>query len=274
MTQKHLWTLLFPQTPLPETLTLTGPEHHYALHVLRLEPGDKVSVTNGLGDKALAKLCEVNKKQIKLLLLEKTTYSQHPPFLHIWLGMPKPSTLEDMVSLVSEMGVYALHRFKSHKTPSLAHLKQEKLERLSQESLRISQGAFASKLFFYPSLEDLIHKQTQTLQTQTLQTQNLHSQALHSQNLFLLCDEREYPKPTLTGALLKLKPLDYQDIHLIIGPEASFSSTEYSSLSTLKGLTSASLGTSVLRVPHAVCSAYGILSNTVNYLKDLALQPS
>lgn len=249
-TQKQIWTVIVEQNNFKsnENIIIKGDEFHYLVNVLRLKVGDKIEITNCEGYKCLAEIIEINKKEIHLVTLSMTLQKPNQPEVHLYLALPKPSTLEDVVASVSEMGLDEVHVFRSERCVSKAPVKVEKLQRISNEALRISKSAYSTAIFSYENMKEMFDKQKILLES----------------GLNLFCDEAHVYENKVTNALLKILQEKFnstQHINIFIGPEASFSEREREFiLKNLKDCYSVSLGNNILRVPNAVLSALAIVN--------------
>lgn len=247
-TQKQKWTLLTNSKEFMDggNILIREDEHHYLSNVLRLKCGEEVDIANGNGMVAQAKILSINKKETELIVSQVLLTAPQKPSLSLYLAMPKPSTLEEVVSAASELGVAEIHVFRSEKCMSKAPLKIEKLQRLSDEACRISKSAWSAKLYAYENLNECLTKQQNAFQ----------------QGLNLFCDETHVYENKVTNSLRSC--LDKfgnknETWNLIVGPEASFTESERSLILNLPDTQSVSLGSNILRVPNAVISALGTL---------------
>lgn len=247
-TQKQIWTLITPQQAFEECgeVWISGDEHHYAAHVLRLSVGDVVELTNCKGGKATGIIQKISKKDL-LISIEKVEHGhERQPRIKLWLAMPKPSTLEEVVATASELGVSEIHVFKSDKCAVKSELKKEKLQRISDEAVRISKSAFSAKIFEQPGLNSLSAFSVDSAVT-------------------LFCDESHVYENKITNSLFQVLQekahLNIQNIHILVGPEASFSDQERQFILETLHATPVSLGWNILRVPTAVTVAVGVVKN-------------
>ncbi|APJ04747.1 RsmE family RNA methyltransferase [Silvanigrella aquatica] len=254
--QKQQWTLIsYDLNENNSSLTLKGDEHHYAYHVLRLKEEDKVEITNCHGLKAEGIVTLANKKELNLNINKATHFKKITPEISLWLAMPKPTTLDEVISNASEMGADNIHIFKSDKAASKAPLKLEKAKQLSFEATRISKSAYASEIFYYEGL-DLFFNQ--------------HVKNSKTNKLVLFCDESHVYEGKIKNSIFKEIQKNFKnendEICVLIGPEASFSEREREFIKNNLNCISVSLGNNILRVPNATASALGIV---VNFRNDL-----
>jgi 16S rRNA (uracil1498-N3)-methyltransferase len=87
------------------SLRLDGREAHHALHVLRLQPGERVSVLNGAGDIFLCDVEAVAKDSIVLAVREQKSRPAPPCPITLLVAVPKGKILEDLIQKSVELGV-------------------------------------------------------------------------------------------------------------------------------------------------------------------------
>lgn len=248
---KQLWTIICKNLEFnSKLLTIIEHEHHYMYHVLRLKEGEVVNITNCQGLKANGIILTANKKEI-LIEVEKICLAEKlKPEINLWIAMPKPTTLNEVIANSSEMGVSNIHIFKSEKSISKAQLKIEKLQQLSDESTRVSKSAYAAKIHNYESLENFYSQ---------------HILKTKSIKLVFFCDESHVYENKIQNSIFREIQRcfnhDVQEICVLIGPEASFTAKEREFIQNNINCVSVSLGNNILRVPNAVLSSIGVAIN-------------
>ena len=249
--QKQTWTIISKELEQNNKfLTIKNDEHHYAYHVLRIKEGDEVEVTNCQGLKGEGIVTSSNKKEISIEIQKVHSFQKSKPDINLWLAMPKPTTLDEVIANSSEMGANQIHIFKSEKAASKAPLKIDKAIHMSNEATRISKSPFASSIYYYDSLEKFY---------------NQHISLSKSKKLVLFCDESHVYEGKIKNSIFKeiqshfKKEID--EICILIGPEASFSESERSFIQKNLTCIPVSLGSNILRVPNATASALGVAIN-------------
>lgn len=88
-----------------EEATLTGDEAHHLARVLRLGPGDRVSVFDGRGRECLAEVARVGRGHVTLKVLDALTPAAEPrvPF-SVVQGMLKGAAMDDVVRDATMVG--------------------------------------------------------------------------------------------------------------------------------------------------------------------------
>jgi 16S rRNA (uracil1498-N3)-methyltransferase len=93
-----------PSPTPPATLALPEREAHHALQVLRLRPGERVSVLDGAGHEFLCELERCHRHEAGLKLLEKRTFPSLPCRITLLQAIPKGKTFEEIVQKATELG--------------------------------------------------------------------------------------------------------------------------------------------------------------------------
>jgi len=86
-------------------LNLEGREAHHALHVLRLERGELVTVLDGAGGACLCEAQEVQKDSVALAVREKKFTPAPPCPITLLVAVPKGKIIEDIIQKAVELGV-------------------------------------------------------------------------------------------------------------------------------------------------------------------------
>ena len=236
--EKQSWRLFVSGAGVAgDVLTLGEDEHHYAFHVLRLQAGEHIEVGDGRGFVADAVLTRVDKKGAEVSLLVVRPERRAACRVTLFLAQPKPSTLEEVVALVSELGVARVVVFRSRRCQGKAPAKLEKLQRLSFETLRVTKGFRATEVVIVDTAAALEIE---------------HAAA----GRLFLCDETPQSEGNDLASAIARAPEG--DVGIIVGPEASFTIDERSEFQR-KGALPVSLGPLILRVPTAVAYAASVV---------------
>lgn len=239
---KQIWTIvLYEQNlNLNDEISITGDEFYYITTVLRLNSDDIVEIVNGMGVKARAIIYKIHKKSCDIRVIELMFIEQKKRFIHLCLAQLKPSALEDGVFVASELGIDFIHLFPTEKSMSKQPIKLEKLQKLSNEAMRISKSAYSAKIIQYQNLDNCLVTLQQKLTTPC----------------FLFCDE------TAKNPIVKFIPdSTIENICLLIGPEGSFSIQERSIILNLVNCSAVSLGSHILRAQTSIACAGFVACN-------------
>lgn len=86
-------------------------DFHHAINVLRLEIGEEIELVQGLGQRFLARILEINTKNktANLEIIEKLTISNEPNCkVHLIMGIPRLDKLTDIVDFCTQLGVHSI----------------------------------------------------------------------------------------------------------------------------------------------------------------------
>lgn len=91
---------------LSSRMVITGGDAHHICHVLRLQPGDLVTLADSAGEVGQAVLRSVAPDCVTVELMERLAVNPEPP-VRVWLaqGLPKGDKMEYIVQKAVELGV-------------------------------------------------------------------------------------------------------------------------------------------------------------------------
>lgn len=199
-------------------------ESHHLLRVLRLNRGDRLSLSNGRGKRAQAELMDV-RQGIACLRLESVCELPSPIARIVILGMPKGPLLEEALTLGTEAGATEFRLVQAQFSQPFS-LKMDRLLRL------IEAAAIQCHRDWLPTLSGPLPlaKACQDLPASRY-----------------VCTQGAPPLTAQTAATA-----------LAIGPEGGWSASEQAHLQTM-GFAPAALGPHTLRAPTAVAVGLGRL---------------
>ena len=244
--EKQQWRSFYPHLNNAVTggsIEIEGPEHHFISRVLRLRPGQLLELFDGSGKVATCQIDSIEKRSASLTINSIHNIQKPSAETHLFLATPKQSTLEESLNLAFQLGFTHTHIFKSDKTHHKGHLKQDKLEKIAVECLRVTREAWLPSVKCYENLNQV---RSYFNEVETL----------------LFCDESPVyengeKQKNLLQAMSDIDPKT-QKIGLLIGPEASFSPKEREVIKTIPHQ-AVLLGHRILKVPAAVAAGGSIL---------------
>lgn len=86
-------------------------DFHHAINVLRLEIGEEIELVQGLGQRFLARISEINTKNktANLEIIEKLAISNEPNCkVHLLMGIPRLDKLTDIADFCTQLGVHSI----------------------------------------------------------------------------------------------------------------------------------------------------------------------
>ncbi len=117
---------------------------HHIKDVLRLEPGEKVVVSDGAGQMALAIIQQVNNKNVHLKIETITTQAQGKK-VALYCAVLKREHFELVAEKAAELGVSHLVPVCSDRTIKTA-VNRPRLEKIMREAAEVSERAFMPSL--------------------------------------------------------------------------------------------------------------------------------
>ena len=217
-----------------ENPTLRGDEAHHCLRVMRKQVGDEITIFDGNGREASARVCGVSKNESRLELIDTSITPAVLPQLEVAVGIPKGKSFDLILQKAVEMGVNRIQpllsdqgnvRFKTGE----ALAKREKWQRALLEACKqcgqnhLPEVMIPALLDNY--LENIEPGGTRIVGALTSETKTLKE----------LLDRLEVPDRVV----------------LMVGPEGDFSAGEYERIFESR-FTPVGLGELVLRTETAV----------------------
>lgn len=116
--------------PTSGAITLDGPEAHHLAHVLRLTPGACVELFDGRGGVAAARIAQVRKRDVELVVEQHRLDSPPSPEIVLAVAVPKGERFDWLVEKATELGVARLTPLVTER--SSVDPRDSKLDRLRQ----------------------------------------------------------------------------------------------------------------------------------------------
>ncbi|MGB0165249.1 MAG: RsmE family RNA methyltransferase [Luteibaculum sp.] len=207
---------------------LPSAESHHASRVLRLAPGQNITLLDGKGTRAIAEITSTQGKEVEISVLELQTFPKQQAQIELFLAPPKSNDrLDFILEKSTELGIAAIH-FIHCRNSERKNVRMDKLEQ------KVIAACKQSLNPWFPVLNDF----------QPLANLNPN---LFKNSCFFHCRE-DIQRKSLTEISIP------QHVCLFIGPEGDFSQDEIE-LALRCGAQSCSLGDLRLRTETAVLSA-------------------
>lgn len=231
----------FLTQPLAAEMEITGTDAHHIGRVLRMKPGECLSLSDPQGQTGVARILRITPEKVMLALEEQAIRQTEPP-VRLWLaqGLPKADKLEFIIQKAVELGAAgiipvqtdnAVVRYDAQKS----HVKTQRWQKIAAEAAKQCGRQYI------PAVTP-IHSLTQVLDK------------LDSKTLYIMPYENESAQ-TLEKIL---KENQKQDIVLLIGPEGGFTPDE-AALCRSRGVHTVTLGPRILRTETAALAALAII---------------
>lgn len=146
------------------SIALEEDEAHHLVHVLRLRPGDPVSVFNGAGVKGEGVVEQVTKKEVLLTVRECRTYDPPDPAFHIGIAPAKNADrMEWFVEKATEIGISSIIPFVS-KHSERREIRLDRLNNVAISAAKQSGQAWLPVIREVMSFSKLIQQKTASQQ--------------------------------------------------------------------------------------------------------------
>lgn len=134
--------LVDPELLRPGLVELDGPQAHYLRNVLRVRSGTMVTLFDGAGFEAEARVCVIGRARIQLEVgTPKRAETMPRLVVSLVVGLSKGDKLDLVVEKATELGVGAILPALSER--AVVRLEGERAERRRQRWLRIAEAAAA-----------------------------------------------------------------------------------------------------------------------------------
>jgi 16S rRNA (uracil1498-N3)-methyltransferase len=140
------------------TWTLLPSEMDHMLQVLRMGEGDRFEIMDGKGLIATATCLRATKKNLEFSVENETEEPRPSRQLELAVGALRPSTYEEMIPPLVELGVTRLFIFgqdQVHKE-RLSEKVKDRLHRLTIHAAKQCKSAWLPEILFLESLEDAL----------------------------------------------------------------------------------------------------------------------
>lgn len=223
---------------------LSEKESHHLFHVMKLKVGSHLEVVNGSGFLAQAVLKEVKKRKATVLITSTQFYEkQLLPFSLIQAFCKEKKRLHLILEKACEIGIHDFYYFSSEKGADYTQVSrsEEKLREIAVAAMKQSGRLYLPKLHFLKNIT-----------------------SLEQINKPIFYGSLDKNSPLLLSAIGSLKEKGCHP-HILVGPEAGFSTNELSALDKL-GALPISLGPNTLRTETASIASLAVISQ---YLQTL-----
>jgi 16S rRNA (uracil1498-N3)-methyltransferase len=231
-------TCLFlpPEDLDKQQIVIHGENARYLSSVLRMKPGELLTIFDGKGNRYICRINEIHKKEAVVEKIKEEAFSAEPPILlTLAQGIPKTDKMDFIIQKATELGVHKIIPLITKFSQIRHTAKTERWRKIAQSA---SQQSGREKI---PLIDDPI------LFGDFL--------ALYKDADGLIFSEEKRDR-NLREILNRLK--NSGEITLIVGPEGGLSHEEVES-SIEKGFTAVSLGPRILRTETAPIIALSII---------------
>jgi len=130
-----------PEQCRDTSLLLTGREAHHALHVLRVQQRERVTVLDGAGHEFLCEVQDAKCQALQLVVVGKKTASPVPCPITLLQAIPKGKLFESIIQKATELGASRIvpilsERVVSKLDPEDATSKTDKWRQIAIEAIK------------------------------------------------------------------------------------------------------------------------------------------
>lgn len=223
---------------------LSREDSHHLTDVLRIEPGAKVVVSNGVGGDAAAEVSDVRDGVVRLRILDRQVKSDAGVMITLIQAVPKATKMDWIIQKATEIGVWSIMPVMTDR--GVVKLEDERADKRTDRWQRIAmEAAKQCRTAWIPSVKPV---------------QELSHLLAHLPPLdVLLIGSLESHAVPLKDCLAQVKGGHPRSVGLLIGPEGDFSPREFE-LAAKAGALPVSYGNRVLRVETAALYGLCVLS--------------
>jgi len=217
-----------------DLIKIEGQDFIYINNVLRLKIKDKISLFNGIDGEFLSQIENINKKNLTLKIVERTSIFKKPHNITLAFSIIKGKNLEFIAEKATELGV---SKFQPLITD---HSITENFNQ-TRFFANVKEASEQSKRVDIPEI--ILPKKIK----------NWLQELDFSNKIIIFCNE-------IGGASFKEianknNYYNFNEIIIIIGPEGGFSNSEFSLIDNIEQINQISLGNQILRSETAVIAS-------------------
>ena len=225
------------------SVKIQGEDVKHMYRVLRLGPGDKISINDCMGKEYIGEIIDINKAEVNIRLLKEIDLNNESPLLvFLYQGLPKSAKMDLIVQKATELGVRKITPIITGRVEIKSELgefrKTDRWRRIALEACK------QCKRSFIPQVETPI------------EFEELLSQ-LKGIDLIVVPYENEEGKG-IKAMMKEISNINIKSAAVIIGPEGGFEEAEIQKLKAV-GAHIITLGPRILRTETAGFVAVSVL---------------
>ncbi|MBR9647883.1 16S rRNA (uracil(1498)-N(3))-methyltransferase [Clostridium tyrobutyricum] len=226
---------------MENTAYILGEDVRHIYKVLRLKPGDKVSINDCCGEEFLGSIKTIDREQVQVEILEKLNLDNESNIdIYLFQGFPKSSKMDLIVQKATELGVKGITPIFTDRV--VVKNKQGELKKVDRWNRIVKESCKQCKRSIIPKVNN------------PMEFKNIQ-QLLKNIDLIIVPYENEQN----TGIKNLAQNIDknkIESIGIIVGPEGGFAEEEINTLKDI-GANIVTLGPRILRTETAgfVCTS-------------------
>ena len=236
-----------PEQLSSKQIIITGDQARYLTSVLRVKPGNPLTIFDGLGFKYSCRIIKCHKKEVLAERLKKESYSvESPIFITLAQGIAKGDKMDLIIQKSTELGVGKIIPLITERS-QIRHT--QKLARWKKIAISASQQSGRDRV---PEIEEPVDIKSFLSRQFTFIEKGEKGGFFNSGIIF----SEEKKERNLKGVLSAFH--NTRQLTLLIGPEGGFSKEETTD-AVENGFIETSLGPRILRTETAPVAAISII---------------
>ena len=241
-----------PEQAKGPALTLSGPEAHHAVRVLRVRRGDTVTVLDGVGLQCACEVEQTARDRVMLKVFERRQVPPLPCQVTLLQALPKGKLIESIIQKATELGVWRIVPLLTERVVAKLDLeasahKALKWQAIAVEAIKQCGSAWLPKVDPPATPEQHLASDAQP---ELSLIGSLQQGARHPRQYFQEFENARHRKPS--------------SIAVWIGPEGDFAPAELE-LAQSAGALPITLGPLVLRTETAALYCLSVINYEVQY---------
>ena len=236
-----------PEECREATLTLREREAHHALHVLRIQDGERVVILDGAGQELSCIVRSHDRTSVSLEAIERRTVPPLPYSITLLQAIPKGKIIEDIIQKATELGAARIvpilsERVVTHLDAENAEAKSAKWRSVAVEAIKQCGNAWLPKVEV-PMTPETFLSRKEPFELPLIGC--LESDVRHPRECFkqFFAEHKRQPR----------------SLCVWVGPEGDFSPAEYRAIKQA-GALPVTLGPLVLRTETAATFCLSVLN--------------
>jgi len=235
---------VFQKLAIGDEIVVTGEDAHHIIRVLRLSPGDVISISDGKSEESVGIITDIDIRstKIRIRILEQNKIKETKPFITLLQGLPKGEKFDWIIQKSTEIGVSKIVPIVTKRTvvniaPMKLQRRMQRWNRIAEEAAKQSMRIDIPQIVELSKFEDSLKE-------------------IENNQLSIIPWEQE--KNVSLKEVLRGNKKNITKIAVFIGPEGGFSFEEIEKAKQF-GAVPVSLGSRILRTETAAIVACSIL---------------
>ena len=226
-----------------KNIVITGTDVNHIRNVLRMAPGEEVTVSDGQGMDYFCKIAELTKEEVRLDIIDSWhSFVELPAKIYLFQGLPKADKMETIIQKCVELGVHEIVPVQMKRCVVKLDCKKEEAKRKRWQAISESAAKQAGRGLI-PDIHPLMTYKEALLY------------ASDKEHILVPFEHAENMQAT-RDALSAVKP--GEQVAIFIGPEGGFEDEEIAQAENC-GAQAITLGRRILRTETAGMAVLAML---------------